>query len=136
MILIILFSVLSIIIVSILISRSITEPIVRLTDVAGRISEGDLKLKVGAASKDEIGILAQSFNKMVENLKRNITEHKQAEDEIRKLNEELEQRVAEWTSELGEKVAELVRMNDLFVGREFRIKELRDRVNELEESKD
>jgi len=136
MILIILFSVLSIIIVSILISRSITEPIVRLTDVAGRISEGDLKLKVDAASKDEIGILAQSFNKMVENLKRNITEHKQAEDEIRKLNEELEQRVAEWTSELGEKVAELVRMNDLFVGREFRIKELRDRVNELEESKD
>ena len=28
---------------------------------------------------------------------------------------------------------ELGRMNDLFVGREFRIKELRDRVRELED---
>ena len=32
-------------------------------------------------------------------------------------------------------MAELERMNDLFVGREFRIKGLRDRVKELEESK-
>jgi len=38
----------------------------------------------------------------------------------------------ERTKELGEKVSELERMNDLFVGREFRIKELRDRVKELE----
>jgi predicted nucleic acid-binding Zn-ribbon protein len=40
--------------------------------------------------------------------------------------------VEERTNELKEKVAELERMNDLFVGREFRIKELRDRVRELE----
>ena len=37
---------------------------------------------------------------------------------------------------LAERVAELERMNDAFVGREFRIKELRGRVKELEESKE
>ncbi|MBW2616938.1 MAG: hypothetical protein JRD02_12290, partial [Deltaproteobacteria bacterium] len=44
----------------------------------------------------------------------------------------LEELVKERTAELEEKNAELERMNDLFVGREFRIKELRDRVKELE----
>ncbi len=44
----------------------------------------------------------------------------------------LETLVKEPTNKLEEKVTELERMNDLFVGREFRIKELRDRVKELE----
>jgi len=33
-------------------------------------------------------------------------------------------------------VAELEHMNDLFVGREFRINELKERIKELEGSKD
>ena len=37
---------------------------------------------------------------------------------------------------LEEKVAELERMNDLFVGREHRIKELRDKVTKLEGGRD
>ncbi len=52
--------------------------------------------------------------------------------ELEKHREHLEELVKERTAELEEKVAELERMNDLFVGREFRIKELRDKVKELE----
>ena len=65
-------------------------------------------------------------------LKKEIDEHKQAEEEIRKLNDELEKRVAERTAQLEEKNAELERFNKLFVGRELRIVELKERAAELE----
>jgi len=63
---------------------------------------------------------------------RDITERKKAEAELEKYQKDLETLVKEQTNKLEEKVTELERMNDLFVGREFRIKELRDRVEELE----
>ena len=62
-----------------------------------------------------------------------ISERRKAEEEIRKLNEELEQKVKERTSQLETKISEIERMNQLFVGREFRIKELKDKVKELEQ---
>lgn len=61
-----------------------------------------------------------------------ITESKQAAEELEKHREHLEELVKERTAELEEKNAELERMNEVFTGREFRIKELRDRVRELE----
>ena len=61
-----------------------------------------------------------------------ITERKQAETELERYQKHLETLVKEQTNKLEEKVTELERMNDLFVGREFRIKGLRDRVKELE----
>jgi len=70
---------------------------------------------------------------------RDITEREHAKDELEKHREHLEELVEKRTAELEGKAAELVeknaeleRMNDVFVGREFRIKELRDRIKELE----
>ncbi len=62
-----------------------------------------------------------------------LTERKQAEEELRQLNEELEQRVWLRTAELAEKNDELQRMNKMFVGRELRMVELKERIRELEE---
>jgi PAS domain S-box-containing protein len=66
---------------------------------------------------------------------KDITAQKQAKQEIEAHRTHLEKKVEERTVELREKVAELEQMNDLFVGREFRIKELRDRIHALEEDK-
>jgi len=56
-----------------------------------------------------------------------------AEKELRTLNEQLEQRVRERTAELAVKNAELEKMNKIFVGRELRMMELKERIRELEE---
>lgn len=61
-----------------------------------------------------------------------ITERKLADEELAKHREHLEELVKERTKELEYKNAELERFNQLFVGREFRIKELRDKVKALE----
>ncbi|OQX11645.1 MAG: hypothetical protein BWK76_18880 [Desulfobulbaceae bacterium A2] len=60
-----------------------------------------------------------------------ITERKQAEEKIQILNEELEERVQLRTAELEQINAELQRLNQVFVGRELKMIELKERIREL-----
>ncbi len=62
----------------------------------------------------------------------NITERKLAEEELKKHREHLEEMVKERTAELEKKTTELERMNRLFVGRELRMVELKQKIAELE----
>lgn len=75
----------------------------------------------------------------IEGVLRDVTERKKASDalkkseaELKKHRDQLEKVVKERTIELEEKNEKLKYFNNLFVGREFRIKELRDKVKELE----
>lgn len=53
---------------AILLARRITNPIKKLVEATMRISRGDFSQKIRLDSHDEIGELAQSFNKMTEQL--------------------------------------------------------------------
>lgn len=61
-----------------------------------------------------------------------ITVQKNAEADLNKHKEHLEDLVEKRTKELELKYAEMERMNKLFVGREFRIKELREKITMLQ----
>jgi len=60
-----------------------------------------------------------------------VTLRKKTEYELARYREQLEELVDERTKELTEKNQKLEEFNQLFVGREFRIKELRDKVQDL-----
>ncbi len=70
--------------VGIIFAVSTSRPLRHLTDAAERLSGGDLRYRVKVTRSDEIGALAMSFNSMADELGREITEHKQAEEELRK----------------------------------------------------
>ena len=50
-------------------ARAIVTPIKKLTDVAERMSLGDLNMQINIPSKDEIGLLAQAIKRMQTSLR-------------------------------------------------------------------
>jgi len=72
---------------SILLARIISKPVRALSEQAKRIGTGNFEQKVVYKSKDDLGQLADSFNKMAEELKSNINELEENEEKYRALFE-------------------------------------------------
>lgn len=68
-------------------------------------------------------------------LENEMEERRAAQRELERTNEHLEQRVRERTAELEAKNTDLQNMLKSFVGRELRMAELKERISELEKSK-
>lgn len=62
-------------------SYRISNPILRLQKATEQLSQGNIDVQVRSNSKDEIGELVQSFNRMIKELKRSREELKKAERE-------------------------------------------------------
>jgi len=66
----------------IILSRTLTRPIRELTEATHAVAEGNLGLQVSVRSKDEMGKLAASFNKMSADLARSTEARKQMTADI------------------------------------------------------
>jgi len=63
-------------------ANRISSPIKRLTDATRRVSSGELDVEVQAQSKDELGTLVDSFNRMIRDVKKSRKELALAEREL------------------------------------------------------
>ena len=80
------------VVAGLVIGRSITQPVARLAEATRAVGRGDLSRRVDIRSKDEFGMLGESFNRMVEDLERST-------GELETLNQELDLHVAARTAE-------------------------------------
>lgn len=81
------------IVAGVFLSRRMTKPIIELRDATEKIGKGQLTTKINIKSKNEIGELAASFNKMVDDLDnttvsrdsliKEVTERKRTEETLR-----------------------------------------------------
>ena len=77
------FGLISSVLLSFLLAKTMITPIERLTAGAKRVASGDFSRKLEVASKDEIGVLTATFNSMARQLQATIRE---AENERNKLD--------------------------------------------------
>lgn len=83
------------IILSILFSNGLTVSLRKLSEAAKELGQGNLNAQVNIRSKDEVGLLANTFNKMGGHIVSLL-------DELKKYNEQLEQMVEDRTRQLQE----------------------------------
>ena len=86
-------------IIGLLYIQRIIKPIKDLTKTAEEISKGNLNVKVDVKTRNEIGQLASSFNKMTKDLK-------VSKKELENYTKELEEKVKKRTSQLDKKIKE------------------------------
>lgn len=94
--------------ISFLVTTQISRPISELAEAADQIREGNLGVKIKTGRKDEIGRLAKALSRMA-------------------------RQVASSRESLREKVEKLEKFNQTAVGRELKMRELKERLAQAEE---
>jgi signal transduction histidine kinase len=94
------------ILLNLFLTRMVTKPIKNLSSAMDKIRWRGASEEITITSKDEIGLLAQSFNEMS-------TALKERNDEIKKYTTSLEELVIERTKELEESHAQLIQTEKL-----------------------
>jgi len=92
--------------IGIFVRRSVSHPVRALVDETKRIASGDLGSTLKIESRDEIGELANSFNRMTQDLSK-------AQEELKEWSKVLEKRVEERTQELKKTQEQLVQSEKL-----------------------
>lgn len=96
-----------------MISTKLSRPLIRLTESAKLLAKGDFAISanIKVNSRDEVGILAESFTEMAGNLK---TSYEKLEEYSRTLEQKVEERTSE-LREANEKLKELDKIKSDFL---------------------
>lgn len=117
---------------SVRILNSIIRPVIELTAVAREVSESEnYALRASATSRSEIGTLCRQFNDMLSQIESANAQLTTAKEELYRVNENLERRVAERTRELEEANG---RLTSEFRAKEAAYAELKEVQSQLVES--
>lgn len=100
------------IILGLFISRTISKPVNEMVDAADKLAVGDVEVDVKAESTDEIGRLAQSFGKMIEN----IQDQARAVEALASGDLTVELEVKSDKDVLGKKLNEMIEKNNELLG--------------------
>jgi len=126
----------------IIILKSIVNPIKKITASCENVRRGNFDFELEGDWRTEIGELAETFNKMLRDIKeshQNLEEAKAVLEirvaartrELQDLTQGLEEQVKARTSDLQEKMKELERFNRLAVDRELKMIELKKELKKL-----
>jgi len=85
---------------AVVLSGVITRPIVQMTRTAEKLANGDLRQRARVYDRDEVGLLAQTFNAMVDGLERTIRD---LEARNRALEEDAARRAAQQEADAAER---------------------------------
>ena len=91
---------LTVIICAVIIGGYISKPIIKLTDGAKEIESGNYKHTVNITQRDEVGILASSFNNMAAMINLKITELEEANKNLTKMDKLKDEFLANTSHEL------------------------------------
>ncbi len=94
------------------VSQHIITPLIRLRAGVEAFQQGELDKPVAVQGRDEIGQLGESFNTMAGQLRQKMQDEQQARQELEKLNQELEERVARRTQDLEASQRETLAFSD------------------------
>jgi signal transduction histidine kinase len=96
------------ILLAVLTSRAIAQPIQSLTSVARRTTEeSNFELQATVEQNDEIGMLANAFNQLIRAVQQLLQQQKTANEQLENYSQTLESKVEERTQELRDKNTQL-----------------------------
>ena len=114
------FMLITSIFLSYFIAKMVAKPIVSLNNVSSEIARGNLSIRANITTNDEIGILAKTYNKMLENLENSQNELKNSRNKLELRVQERTKELEDVNSKLEEKSTLLKELNE---GLEERVKE-------------
>ncbi len=115
-----------VLVVSLFISKRYAQSIQELVSSATMITDGNLDAPILVKQKDEIGVLAQHFSRMREAVREKIVD-------LQTLNDELDLRVEERTSELAQANREITYLNERLQAENLRMEAELDVTRRLQQ---